>query len=175
MISAAQPVHRRRSLQSRMTLARGRRMLVALSVATLALAACTAGNGTPSTDAGGGATTVAVALQEWAVVPASASAPAGEITFEVTNDGPDDVHEFVVLRTDLDAADLPVDEAGAVTEAGEGIEVVDEIEDIPVGETQDLTVTLDAGNYILLCNIYEATEDEAHYAIGMRTAFTVTD
>ena len=33
----------------------------------------------------------------------------------------------------------------------EGIEVIDEIEDIPVGETQELTVTLEAGNYVLLC------------------------
>ena len=34
---------------------------------------------------------------------------------------------------------------GAVDESGEGVEVIDEIEDIPVGETQDVTVELEAG------------------------------
>jgi hypothetical protein len=119
------------------------------------------------------ATTVNVTLQEWAVVVDDSSVPAGEVTFSVTNDGPNDVHEFVILRTDLDPGDLPVDEHGAVTEAGEGIEVVDEIEDIPVGETQEVSADLAAGSYVLLCNIYSADEDEAHYAEGMRIAFTV--
>jgi uncharacterized cupredoxin-like copper-binding protein len=118
---------------------------------------------------------LAVTLQEWAVVTASNSAAAGDVTFEVTNDGPDDVHEFVVIRTDLNPADLPTDSDGAVEEAGEGMEVVDEIEDIPVGETQELTVALDAGNYVLICNIFSADENEAHYEMGMRTAFTVTE
>jgi len=108
-------------------------------------------------------------------VPAQDSAPAGDVTFDVTNDGPEDVHEFVVLKTDLGAADLPVDENGVVSEEGEGIEVVDEIEDIPVGESQDLTVSLDAGNYILLCNIWSEDEGEAHYPLGMRAAFTVDE
>jgi len=119
------------------------------------------------------ATIVNVTLQEWAVVADDASVPAGEVTFSVTNNGPNDVHEFVILRTDLDPGDLPVDEHGAVTEAGEGIEVVDEIEDIPVGETQEVSADLAAGSYVLLCNIYSADENEAHYAEGMRIAFTV--
>jgi len=119
------------------------------------------------------ATTVDVTLQEWAVVVADDSVPAGEVTFSVTNDGPDDIHEFVIIRTDLAPGDLPVDEHGAVTEAGEGMEVVDEIEDIPVGDTAEVTVELEAGSYVLLCNIYSADEDEAHYAEGMRIAFTV--
>ena len=58
-------------------------------------------------------------------------------------------------------------------EEGEGITVVDEIEDIPVGESQDLSVSLDAGHYVLLCNIYSEDEQEAHYTKGMRTNFTV--
>ena len=52
------------------------------------------------------------------------------------------------------------------------MEVVDEIEDIPVGETQ-VTVDLAAGSYVLICNIYSEDENEAHYAEGMRIAFTV--
>jgi uncharacterized cupredoxin-like copper-binding protein len=147
-----------------------------MAVLALAIAGCTASSSSPSADGdGGGATDVAVSLQEWSILPDAESAAAGDITFTVTNDGPDDVHEFVVLRTDLDPGDLPVDEDGVVTEEGEGIEVIDEIEDIPVGETQELAVTLEAGSYVLLCNIWTEDEAEAHYQMGMRTAFTVTE
>jgi uncharacterized cupredoxin-like copper-binding protein len=153
-----------------------RQLLAALAAISLAIVGCTT-NASPSPTApgGGGGTTIAVTLQEWAVVPATNSAASGDVTFEVTNDGPADVHEFVVIRTDLDPAELPTDADGAVEEAGEGMEVVNEIEDIPVGETQELTVALDAGNYVLICNIFSADENEAHYEIGMRTAFTVTE
>ncbi|HYM53279.1 MAG TPA: hypothetical protein VEW45_07375 [Candidatus Dormibacteraeota bacterium] len=136
----------------------------------LVLASCSAAS--PSASAVTG-TTIDVALQEWAVIPAVASTAAGEVTFHITNDGPADVHEFVVMKTDLDPADLPTAADGSVDEAGGEMEVIDEIEDIPVGESMDLTVTLAAGSYILLCNIYTADEDEAHYEMGMRTAFTV--
>jgi uncharacterized cupredoxin-like copper-binding protein len=151
------------------------RLLATLAALSLALVGCTADGTGSSSDGGGGATTVAVTLGEWSVLPDSSSAPAGEITFEVTNDGPDDIHEFVILKTDLDAADLPVDEDGVVSEEGEGIEVIDEIEDIPVGQTQEVTATLEAGNYVLLCNIWDAGEGEAHFMLGMRTPFSVTD
>jgi uncharacterized cupredoxin-like copper-binding protein len=133
-------------------------------LALIPLAACAA---SPA------ATTVNVTLQEWAVVPDSETAPAGEVTFSVTNDGPDDVHEFVIVRTDLAPEDLPTDDTGAVDEAGEGVEVIDEIEDLAVGDTAEVTVDLEAGSYVLLCNIYSADEDEAHFAEGMRVAFDV--
>jgi uncharacterized cupredoxin-like copper-binding protein len=122
---------------------------------------------------GGGETTVDVTLQEFAVIPAQDSAPAGTITFQVENTGPDDVHEFVVIKTDLAPDALPTDENGVVDEEGEGMEVIDEIEDIPVGETQSVTVDLEAGSYALICNIFEEEEQEAHYTMGMRAAFTV--
>ena len=152
------------------------RMVGLIAAGSLALVGCTSGGATPSPVAGGGgAATVAVTLQEWAVVPAVDSAPAGEVTFEVTNDGPEDIHEFVVIKTDLDVAELPTDADGVMDEAGAGMEVIDEVEDLPVGETQTLTVNLDAGSYALLCNIWDEEEGEAHYQMGMRTAFTVTD
>jgi uncharacterized cupredoxin-like copper-binding protein len=119
---------------------------------------------------------VAITLQEFAVSADPASVPAGSVTFDVTNDGPDDVHEFVVIATDLGPTELPVDADGAVEEGGEGMEVVDEIEDIPVGESPTLTVDLEAGNYVLICNILQEEPNgtlEAHYAEGMRTGFTV--
>ena len=148
-------------------------------LSALVLAACSSGSespapaGSPPAAGSPAAGAIAVTLQEWAVLPSSESAAAGDVTFQVSNTGPEDVHEFVVLKTDLDAGALPTDDTGAVVEEGEGIEVVVEIEDIPVGESQDLTVSLEAGKYVLLCNIYSADEQEAHYELGMRTNFTV--
>lgn len=125
----------------------------------------------------GSATTVDVTLREFAITPSVASVPAGAVTFEVTNDGPNDIHEFVVIRTDLALDALPADGDGAVLEDGEGMEVVDEIEDLAVGASETLALDLEAGSYVLICNIVEDDEGEteAHYALGMRTAFSVGD
>jgi uncharacterized cupredoxin-like copper-binding protein len=154
------------------------RTFAAIGVAVI-LAACATDDG-DGTATGGGpgeadGTTIEVTLQEWAVVVSDASAPAGEVTFAITNDGPEDVHELVIFRTELDVSELPTDESGVVDENAEGIEVVDEIEDIAVGDSADLTVTLEPGSYALVCNIYDEDEGEAHYRMGMRTAFTATE
>jgi len=160
---------------------RPRRRRAAISVATVAVlclvaAACGDDDGgtTAATGAAtGGATTVDVTVQEFAVIPASSSAPAGDVTFDVTNKGPDDTHEFVVFKTDLAPDALPTVADGSVDEEGEGLELIDEIEDIAVGDTPTLTVSLDAGSYVFICNIYDKAEKEAHYQEGMRVAFTV--
>lgn len=121
----------------------------------------------------GGGGTVKVTLQEWSVQRDKVELPAGSITFEVNNAGPDDIHEFVVIRTELDPGSLPTDSTGAVDEGGEGMEVMGEIEDLAVGASDTLTLDLAAGKYALICNIYSADENEAHYHEGMRTDFTV--
>jgi uncharacterized cupredoxin-like copper-binding protein len=147
-----------------------------LALAALVATACTPAATSPAAPTAEATESMAagvvnVTLQEFSVIPDADSAPAGDVTFHVTNEGPEDAHEFVVIRTDLAPEELPTVEDGSVDEEGEGVTVVDEIEDIPVGESQDLQVSLDAGAYVLICNIVE--EDEAHYAMGMRTAFTV--
>ena len=116
---------------------------------------------------------VGVTLQEWAVVPETTTIPAGSVTFDISNTGPEDEHEFVVVRTDTPAGDLPTADTGAVDEEASGLEVVDEVEELPAGGTESLTVNLEAGHYVLLCNIYSAEENEAHYQMGMRTDITV--
>lgn len=145
--------------------------LTAVGMLVLAGAACSSDD--EGGDTGSGGSTVAVTLQEFAVIPAPASAAAGEVTFEVTNEGPDDPHELVVFKTDLDPGALPTGADGSVDEAGEGLTLIDEIEDIAVGDAPTLTVDLEAGNYALICNIYEASEDESHYQEGMFVGFTV--
>jgi uncharacterized cupredoxin-like copper-binding protein len=128
---------------------------------------------------GGGATgsgeggTVTVTLQEFSVGAVPASAPAGTVTFNVSNIGPDDVHEFVVISTDLGPTELPTAKDGSVLETGEGMEVIDEIEDLAVDANETLAVDLQAGPYVLICNIYDKAEKESHYQEGMRTGFTV--
>jgi uncharacterized cupredoxin-like copper-binding protein len=138
-------------------------------IAVLALVAGACGD-----DDGGEETgAIAITLQEFAIIPSPAQAAAGDVTFDATNEGPDDVHEFVVFATDLAPEALPTVEDGSVDETGEGVELQGEIEDIAVGDTQSVTIDLAAGNYVLICNIYEAAEQESHYQEGMRVAFTV--
>lgn len=145
------------------------RGLAAVGVLSLAVMGCTSGGASSPSAA------VQVTLQEWSVGVAPATAAAGEVTFVVTNDGPADVHEFVIIKTDLSFIDLPTDATGKVDETQGGMEVIGEIEDIAVGATAELTETLAPGAYALICNIYSADEQEAHYAEGMRASFTVTE
>ena len=113
-----------------------------------------------STAAGG---SIAVELSEWQVVSAQSSSPAGSVTFAVTNTGTQ-VHEFVVVKTDMKADSLPVVD-NKIDESA--LTPVDEIENIAVAGTPSLTVDLAAGHYVLLCNI------ETHYGQGMRADFDV--
>ncbi len=57
---------------------------------------------------------------------------------------------------------------GDVDEEGEGVTHIDEVEDIAGGSSESLTVKLDAGKYVLICNL------PSHYEQGMHTGFTVT-
>ncbi len=144
------------------------RWLPASAALALALVATACGGG-----GGGGGGTVEVTLQEWAIAANPSMISAGEVTFQATNEGPEDPHELVVIRTDLAPDQLPTNPDGSVNEDGEGIEVLGEIEEFPVGETHSLTLDLEAGSYVLICNIYDEEEQEAHYQEGMRLGFTV--
>jgi uncharacterized cupredoxin-like copper-binding protein len=159
---------------------KARSVLTILATACLALAACSTGATTspevsePAASSGGAGTGVAVTLSEWSVANQPASIPAGSTTFTVTNDGPEDVHEFVVIKTDISMTELPADETGAVDETGGSMEIMGEIEDVAVGATKELTLDLEPGAYVLVCNIYDETEQESHYQLGMRSGMTVT-
>jgi hypothetical protein len=87
-------------------------------------------------------------VSEWAVAIDETSAPTGDLTFRVRNSGTID-HEFLVVKTDLADGTIPV-EGGLFAEDQEGIEVVDEIPPFAAGRTEELTITLDAGQYQLV-------------------------
>jgi uncharacterized cupredoxin-like copper-binding protein len=158
---------------------RGGTAVLMMLVAGLALVACgdEEPTGAPATQAPttAASTTVAVTLQEFSVLPAPTSAPAGQVMFQAKNTGPKDPHELVVIKTDLDPGALPTAPEGKVDEEGAGIEVIGEIEELKVGETRNKACDLKAGSYVLICNVVEEEEGktEAHYQQGMRTAFTV--
>ena len=88
---------------------------------------------------------------------------AGSTTFTLTNVGNRE-HEMVVLKTDTPFDQLEIDSEGKVSED----DSVGEVPETPEGETGSFTVDLEAGAYVLVCNIAD------HYGQGMRAAFTVT-
>lgn len=127
--------------------------------------ACSSGAGTssrPSSAASGG-TTIAADEKEFAITLDKNTIAPGETTFAIRNSGTV-THEFVVVDTDTAASGLP-QANGEVDEAQ--LEVVDEVEDLAAGATDDLTVNLPAGHYAIICNI------PGHYAGGMHVDLTV--
>jgi len=119
---------------------------------------------------------VNVDLNEWTVSPDPASVSAGSVTFNAANIGTED-HELVIIKTDLAPEALPTKADGSVDEEGAGIQAIDEIEEFPEGEQQSLSLNLEPGAYVLICNLVEEHEGETmiHYAEGMYTAFPVTE
>lgn len=112
-----------------------------------------------------GENTVTVTVKEFAVTLDPATAAAGNLNFDVTNSGAV-VHEFVIIKTDLDPKALPLDASGTKLDET-NLQVIGELEDIAVGATAKGEFELAAGKYVLLCNI------EGHYAAGMTTGFVV--
>jgi len=155
-----------------------RRTMIIGSLGALSLAAvvagCSGGAASPTAPPAASApatSSVEVTLQEWAVLPATTTVSAGSVTFNVKNVGPKDVHEMVVLKTDLAPDAVPANADGSINEEGAGVEALGEVEDVAVGSTKTVTLDLAPGKYLLLCNIVDG--GEVHYKLGMRTAFEV--
>jgi uncharacterized cupredoxin-like copper-binding protein len=110
------------------------------------------------------------ALTTYKMVLSKNTAKAGDITFHVHNDATDLKHEFVIFKTDLPEDQLPLTPEGAVDEEGAGVTHIDEVE-VEAGKSADLTVKLDPGNYVIVCNIND--NNQQHYMHGMHTVFTV--
>ena len=137
-------------------------VVLAATLLMVAPAGCSSGESTE----GGGAKTVAVELSDFSIDPSPASVPAGAVTFAVKNVGPA-VHEMVVIRSDLDPSEVPIENHEANEEAP-GMTPMGEVEDVQVGESTELKLSLEAGSYILLCNI------KKHFERGMVTEFQVS-
>jgi hypothetical protein len=113
---------------------------------------------------------VAAELSEWSI-EAPTEYAAGEVVFTATNGG-SFPHELVVIQGE-GYESLPRTEAGAIIE-----------EELPTGAllgrtariaggaSEDLTVTLAPGNYVLLCNL--GGGDNSHAGQGQRLDITVS-
>ena len=99
---------------------------------------------------------------EFAFEPAEVSAKAGRVTLTLDNQG-QAPHEIVVLDTDTAPDALPTGDDGTAEEEGN----VGETEEIPGGERTSVTLELDAGDYVLICNL------PGHYQGGMYGSLTV--
>ncbi len=117
---------------------------------------------TPTVPAG--ATPVVVTLDEFVVTADPGNANAGGVSFNVTNDGTG-LHNFRVIRTELAADALPVT-SNRVDETQVDIVALSS-GNIAAGANQAVQATLDAGGYVLICNV------PGHYTQGMHLAFTV--
>lgn len=130
---------------------------VALAGLMLVLAACSSASPSPS------GTTITVTLSEYKIDMSSYTAPAGEVTFDVTNGG-SMIHEFVVLKTDTLAKDLPI---VGVTVDEAAFDAQGEVPEKNGGDSGTVTLTLTAGHYAIICNI------DGHVGLGMVTDLTV--
>lgn len=108
---------------------------------------------------------IGVSLAEFTVTLTEATAPAGEVIFNVMNDG-GSIHNFRVISTSLAPGDLPYDdEAFEVPE--DEVDIIARTANLEVDETVQVVVELAAGPYVLICNV------PPHYDSGMHAAFTV--
>ena len=156
-----------------------------LSVATilLAVAGCaTPGTGSPSAASSSApasaansesetpaAGVVSTLLTEFDITLSAASAPPGEVVFDVRNAGALP-HEVILVRTELDAAALPVHD-GAVHE--DSLDIVTEVRDLAAGESATMTAELEAGHDVLICNLSGHYESGVN-GPGMKVNFDVT-
>jgi hypothetical protein len=165
-----------------------RKLLFGLLVVAVVVAGCGDGDdasageggGDASGDEGGGAA-VSVVLSDpfgpagtpgqFAVEPDPISVDAGSLEIVAKNQG-GDVHDLVIVKGD-DPALLPVDEYGAVIESDlpEG-DFIGEIALVDAGTEESASFDLDAGSYILFCNILAVPF--SHFEDGMVNTLTVT-
>src|SRR6188472_271727 len=136
---------------------------IAIVCLAVVLAACSS-TPSPSTTAGT-TTTITGTLTEYEIQLSATSAPAGTVIFNVTNAGTI-VHEFVILKTDVLAADLPL--AGDSVDEG-AYNAIGEVEETEPGGSGTFTATLEPGHYAIICNV------SGHVAQGMVTDFTVNN
>ena len=163
----------------RMTLSA--RALITGLFACLALVACTADppstdttrsfdDSTPSASPSSSLPegVIAVSLSEMSLFASLEGAPAGEVTFQIRNVGglP---HELVVIRTDQDAADLPVEDVRVVERR---LDIVARSDHLASGQEATLRANLEPGHYVLICNL-SGHYEQSQFGPGMRANFDV--
>jgi uncharacterized cupredoxin-like copper-binding protein len=140
-------------------LQRHRRLPLA-ALAFVLLACCTPGERASS------ASTVEVRLKDFAIHASKAIMPAGSVELNVYNAGPA-THEFVIVRTDLRADQLPIASDGLSVDEDQ-LDPAGEISDVPLWGTDRIELHLAPGHYVFFCNL------DGHYLGGMHLGVAVT-
>ena len=145
-------------------------VLLFLAALVLALGAVAAACGDDEEEA---VEAVVVVLDEWSIVDeetgaAAFTANSGKITFEVHNEGSGS-HNLVIIRTDLAADALPLDDINFVDEEAAGEKKGEIVEFRGGGAVEVGSFILSPGRYVLICNI------RGHYEDGMFAELTVEE
>ena len=106
-----------------------------------------------------------VRIKDFKVQPALSSVEDGSITLSVWNEGPT-THEFVVVRSEAAANELPIGADGIRVDE-DAVVPVDELEEIGAKTRGILSLSLSPGRYVLFCNL------EGHYLAGMHASLEV--
>ena len=128
------------------------------------------GDATPTPTHPPATTEAGMELVEFTIRPNVTRARPGTVIFKVQNAG-ELAHQFVVIRSDLPTAELPRKPLDAGVDETK-LEVVGKIDSIAPGSNAEVSVPVDAGKYVLICNLFAG--GESHYLEGMYTAFEVT-
>jgi uncharacterized cupredoxin-like copper-binding protein len=130
------------------------RALTALLPLALLIAACAGEEAPAEAD-------IAVELRDFSISLAAETLSPGEAVISVRNRG-STAHDLIILRTEREADSLPVVGAQASEEGR-----VAATRTLPPGTSARLTVDLQPGNYVWICNV------PAHYTLGMRTKVVI--
>jgi uncharacterized cupredoxin-like copper-binding protein len=144
--------------------------------ATAGTPAATDGAATPGatdggpTGTGASVTQMAASLTNspFAVTLSQETVPAGSVNIQVTNDGTVG-HNFWVVRTELARDALPLNQNVVDVESLEVVtnsDLVTNEENLEPGTRLQVLTTLEAGSYVLFCNVPD------HYTSGMNAALT---
>ena len=114
---------------------------------------------------------IRVSLTNWAVEPSPSTISSGRVTFTVVHDEAHahgspgaaslgEVHNLVILRKQADGS----------------FESVARTRNIPAGTSEQMSLTLQPGEYVLECDVVEESSGQviSHYQQGMHVAFIVT-
>ena len=104
---------------------------------------------------------VMVDMKDYSVTVTPPTFKAGTIKFGVRNLGAM-AHQFDLIKTDLAADKLPVDNANAKAKE-DGL--VKQLLNIPAGKVATISGDVQPGHYVIICNV------AGHYQLGMRAEF----
>jgi uncharacterized cupredoxin-like copper-binding protein len=110
-----------------------------------------------------GGEAVQIDLIDFGISAEPAVVAAGSIDLAIANDG-QIVHEVEIFGGAFPDQELEISNSVADTT---GLDLIDEVEDVLPSTTARLTVELEPGTYLVICNL------PGHYAKGMSTSITV--